>query len=400
LPLSFQPIKPLLQTGTNAASRWLSYIGLAIGVLLLLCSLQMFINIQHMLEGNVIRKNGFDFISVTKRVTNETMGNAELNVFSVKEIEQMKAQPFIDDAAPLLANEFHAQLSVIGIIRTDMFLESVRDEFIDTLPPSFSWQEGDANVPIILGSDFLEVYNVFSPGQGLPQLSRESAMRIPIVITCFGKGRRIDFNANVVAFSDRINSVLVPKNFLEWTNRHLGELKQPGASRVFIKTADANNPELVSFLESKNYYVNKEKVRFGKEKRILQGVFSGLGIFGILVVALALMLFSFYLQLLIARSRDSLQLLLLLGYSPRWLGKNVSRQFIPVYIFIVLTALILTQGIQWAFYHFYLKIFDRPELTPFVHWSILLLAAILVLLSVLANFRLVRKSLAKLREFN
>ena len=34
--LSFKPIQPLLQTGTNTLSRWLSYIGLGIGVLLLL----------------------------------------------------------------------------------------------------------------------------------------------------------------------------------------------------------------------------------------------------------------------------------------------------------------------------------------------------------------------------
>lgn len=127
---------------------------------------------------------------------------------------------------------------------------------------------------------------------------------------------------------------------------------------------------------------------------ILQGIFSGLGIFGLLVVLMALMLFSFYLQLVIARSRQSLELLLTLGYSPVWLSKNVSRQFIPVYIIIVLSALAFTQLIQWAFHQFIM--FSRPELSSFVHWAVLLLALILVALSAFTNFRLVKRLLYRL----
>jgi hypothetical protein len=45
-------------------------------------------------------------------------------------------------------------------------------------------------------------------------------------------------------------------------------------------------------------------------KQIFQGIFSGLAVFGVMVIILALLLFSFYLQLVIARSRESLKLLL------------------------------------------------------------------------------------------
>ena len=102
MALSFKPIRPLLQTGTNAASRWFSYIGLGIGVLLLLCSIQMYINIQQILKES-IRKNGYDFISITKTVTNETMGQPEKNLFSQAEIDEIKSKPFIEDVAPLVS---------------------------------------------------------------------------------------------------------------------------------------------------------------------------------------------------------------------------------------------------------------------------------------------------------
>ncbi|MEO5782381.1 MAG: hypothetical protein ABIQ07_03865, partial [Ginsengibacter sp.] len=69
-----QTILPLLNTNKNKISKWLSYFGLGIGVVLLLSSMQMFININSLLKENNSKKNGFDFISVTKVITNENMG--------------------------------------------------------------------------------------------------------------------------------------------------------------------------------------------------------------------------------------------------------------------------------------------------------------------------------------
>jgi hypothetical protein len=87
-------------------------------------------------------------------------------------------------------------------------------------------------------------------------------------------------------------------------------------------------------------------------------------------------------------------LLLLLGYSPNWLSKNVSRQFIPVYIFIVLAALVLTQLLQWAFHH--TVMYDRPELSSAVNWIVVVIGAVLIVLSIITNYRLVRKLVYKL----
>ena len=397
MSLSFKPIQPLLQTGTNASSRWFSYIGLGIGVLLLLCSIQMFINIQKLLKEGSIRKDGFDFVSITKTITNETMGQPEKNLFNKSEVDELQQQPFIDGVSPLVANEFRVTLSAGSMLpfRTDMFLESLDNDFIDTIPKNFTWQQGQTNIPIILSSDFFEIYNVFAPKQGLPQVSKETAIGIPVQITCYGPNfQELVFTGNIVAFSDRINSVLVPKNFLEWANSTLSNKQDVRASRVFLKLKDINDPKLIQFLDSKNYKINRDKTLLGRNKIVLQGIFSGLGIFGLLVVVLALMLFSFYLQLVIARSRQSLELLLTLGYSPAWLGNNVSKQFIPVYIIIVLSALAITQLMQWAFHHFIM--FNRPELSSFVHWAVLLVALLLIILSAITNFRLVKKLLYKL----
>jgi hypothetical protein len=395
--VSFKPIRTLLQTGTNTSSRWFSYIGLGIGVLLLLCSIQMYINIQQLLGGENQRKEGSDFISISKTITNETMGQLEKNLFNENDIKDISNKPFIQGVSPLTANRFRVQLSAGDIIpfSTDMFLESLDDKFIDTVPPNFNWKEGQDYVPIVFSSDFLEIYNVFAPGYGLPQLSESTASQVMVYITCFGQnGEKQTFRASIVALSDRVNSIIVPKNFLEWANNKFGNTTDVKASRLYIKTQDANNPDFLSYLQQKNYKVNKDKTKFGRVKQVLQGIFSGLGIFGLLVVILALMLFSFYLQLMIARSKDNLQLLLMLGYSPNWLSKNVSKQFIPVYVMVVLFAVVLTEGMQWAFHHF--AMFDRPELSSMLHWAVLGTAVFLIALSLLTNYRMVKKLLYKL----
>ena len=251
MSLSYKTIKPLLLTGTSTSSRWLSYAGLAIGVLLLLCSLQMFINIQQLLERNNIRKDGYDFLSITKKVTNENMGQD--NRFDMKDIDEMKAQPFIENAAALTPNRFKVIASAGDMIpfSSDIFIEALDDEFIDTVPPNFTWKEGQEVVPVIFSSDFLEMYNVFAPSYGLPQLSEATASNVVLNLRVEGRLGEQNFRAMIVAFSDRVNSFLVPKTFLDWANKNLEGVDSVKASRVFIKTKDANNPELLKYLDSK-----------------------------------------------------------------------------------------------------------------------------------------------------
>jgi ABC-type lipoprotein release transport system permease subunit len=394
LSLSYKTIRPLLFTGTNVASRWFSYIGLGIGVILLLCSLQMFVNIQQLLRETNVRKNGFDYVSISKIVTNQSMGQD--NRFSAAELREIKALPYVADAAPLISNRFKVTATAGTVIpfATDIFIEALDVNFIDTVPPGFSWREGQEVVPVIFSSDFLEMYNVFAPSWDLPQLSKETASTINIYLRCVGKLGAKVFRASIVGFSDRVNSILVPTSFLEYANNLLEGNEAVKSSRIFVKTADVSNSNLAKYFDEKNYRVNKERTLFGRSKQALQGIISGLGIFGLLVIVLALMLFSFYLQLVIARSKDNLQLLLTLGYSPSWLSNKMARQFVPVYVFVVLTGLAFTQAMQWAFHHYVM--YNRPELSSYVHWSVATTALFLILLSIVTNFRMVRRLLHKI----
>lgn len=389
--LSFRSIEPFLDTAQNRSSRIFSYTGLWIGVLLLLCAAQMFINVTQLLKEKNPRKDGYDFIPVTKTITNQNMGSD--NRFSEAEISELKSKPFIIDAAPLVSNQFRAKASAGSIIpfSTELFLESIQNNFLDTLPPSFTWKQGQLDVPIIFSADFLEMYNVFAPAQELPQLSESSISAVNIILECYGPGGMQQFRGHIVGVSDRINSVLVPESFLLWANSTFGNTVKTPAARVFIKTNDANNPAFLQFLQQKNYHINKDKTKFGRVKHILQAVVSGLGGFAILVILMAMMLFSFYLQLMVARSRDNIRLLLLLGYSPGWLSKTVSKKWIPAYVIIILLALAAASIFQFIFHENF-----RANLHPFLHWSVWVIAFGLLLLCVTVNYAIIKKLLRRL----
>lgn len=396
MALSFKPIRPLLQARTAGWSGVFSFVGLGIGVLLLLCCVQMYINLEQLTREGNVRRNGFDYIPIAKKLTPELMRGPDKNFFTDADLADLKQQTFTLAVSPLVANQFRVQLSAGQLIpfTTELFLESLDDDFIDTLPPSFSWSEGQETVPIIISADFFEIYSVFAQGQGLPQFSREAATSIRVFITCFGNGREVTFPGRIVAFSDRVNSILVPKTFMEKANQAFGPGGKTPSSRVFIKTRDANDPALLQYLDAKKYEINKEKTILGRNKMIIQHVLSGLGIVGLLVVLLALLLFSFYLQLIIARSSDNLQLLLTLGYSPAWLSQKVARRFVPIYVIVVLIAVLLTGILQWSFYHGVLL--ERPGVSPWLHYSIPAAGLLLIVLAAYTNYRTVRRLLARL----
>lgn len=392
MALSYKNIEPLIISGKNIFSKWLGYFGLAIGILLLLVSIQMFVNIQQLLKQNNPRKSGgYDFISISKTITNSNMGKD--NTFTTADLEKLKEQPTIAGVAPLISNKFRVRATAGDIIpfSTDLFLESIDNNYIDTVPETFTWQPGQITVPIIFSSDFLEMYNVFAPAQDLPQLSAKTISSVNIILECSGPYGTQNFKGNIVALSDRINSLLVPQTFMNWSNWHFMQDTSVHASRVYIETKDANDPHLISYLDQQNYHLNKDKIKFSRIRSILQNIISALGIFGILVIILALLLFSFYLQLMIAKSKDNLQLLLTLGYSPGWLANSVAKTWLPVYLSIIIAALIITEILHLLFMQ--LPFVKADNLSYILHWSVWLTAIFLFALTVIINQKLVKKEL-------
>lgn len=370
--------------------------GLGLGLVIVLTALQMFFNIRTLLHTEAPSHSAdFDFISISKIITNENMGQD--NRFTTADIDLLKSNLEITAVGPLYSNRFGANISAGSVLpfSSELFMESLDNSFLDTIPADFSWQPGQNFVPLIFSSDFLEMYNVFAPAQGLPQVSAQTISSINVQLDCYGAKGRQRFTARITGLSDRVNSILVPENFLKWGNLFLAGDSTPLVSRVYIKTRDINNPALLSFLQVHDFYVNKDKVRFGRLRGVLQKVTAAIGVFGGIVLVLALLLFIFYLELIIARGRNSINLLLQIGYSPQKLSRGFTRYFLPSYLTIGIIALLVTVVAQFLFAQIN---FGGTSVSALIHPAVLITSIILILLILWVSALMVKREIMEMSK--
>ena len=144
--------------------------------------------------------------------------------------------------------------------RADLFFESIPDSFLDQNPRFWNWEKNASFVPIIVPKFYLDLWNFgLAPSRTeYPSLSEKTASSMPIEIF-IGEDQSVRLIGKFVAFSKRINSVLVPEGFLRWANLAYetedresyfflwdnGEIKGPPVSLAELKNRPLSQLELL-----------------------------------------------------------------------------------------------------------------------------------------------------------
>ena len=81
----------------------------------------------------------------------------------------------------------------------------------------------------------------------------QGVRQVTIDITIRGNGQERTFTGRIIGFSERINSVLVPEDFMAFANKNFGDQPDLGASRLLLKVANPYDQNLTHFLEEKGY---------------------------------------------------------------------------------------------------------------------------------------------------
>jgi len=326
---------------------WAALTALFIGTTLLLLSVVIWWNFRELLYGKDQNDTlGSTFMVIGKRVTEENMGNAKATVFSQQDIADLKTAPEVQETGIIGSNHFPVYATMGGKLAfaTDLPLESVPDQFIDKMPDTWKWQPGSTDLPIIVSSQFLDIYNyVFAPSQGLPQLSEGSVKSIALTLKV-GRGDSTEtVTAHVVGFSDRIGSVLAPQSFIDYGNKRYGK---PGIeeapSQVILKTKDPSDTKFGDFLQQHNYTTNSQNLRWSRIRAIVEVVTSATGILALLLMGIGTLVFILFIELTIARAQASLTLLLQIGYGPHYLSKFMINRFLPMVLGTVIAAMVVT----------------------------------------------------------
>jgi hypothetical protein len=152
-----------------------------------------------------------------------------------------------------------------------------------------------------------------------------------------GLNEKQTYPGKIIGFSNRINSILVPYDFLTWANERFGYLKKEAPSRIILVANDPTNPEIVNYIDQNGYDTIREKLKSSRLNIILKFVLNFLILIASIIIGLAFLIFMLSLQLMISRSAEKIRRLNKLGFHPF----EISRPYIIV---LLLLLLIVTAG--------------------------------------------------------
>ena len=384
-----QLLRKIIRTGVGRTRFIMAGAGLAIAMLLILSAVQIQVNYNELLYGKNNQDSIANFLVVNKIID----GNKRDNTLSDEEISKLKKQPFIDAVGLLTASRFKVSAQSPSDnfpFYTDLFFESVPDEFIDVQSKEWTWQPGSTTIPLIIPNQFLDLYNFgFAPSQNLSQLTQSMVMALPIVLNVEFQGQPVRFTGKVAGFSDRISSVLVPQNFLEMANKQFGTQGKTRSSRVVIRTTDPGNPELVNYLKENGLATDADKTRFSQYRKIVNTVVGASWVTGAVMLLFALLVFSLFIQLTIAATKNEINLLITLGTSPAQLQKFLMKQFLPANVIITLLCLLAVAILQFALQSFLRN--QNMYISPWVSVFTIVAAALVLAVLWIVNFTTIRK---------
>lgn len=231
------------------------------GMVIVLLSAQFYKDVVPIFtEGDSFMKK--DYMTATKKIS--TLGSfaGKSNTFSSEEIEELKKQPFTRSVGAFTPSQFKVSAGLgmqeAGIhLSTEMFFEAVPDKFVDVSLDKWHFDENTHTIPIIIPRNYLNLYNFgFAQSRSLPKLSEGLMSLIQMDILMRGNGRVEQYKGNIVGFSNRLNTILVPQSFMNWANQNFAPDSQPDPSRLII---EVNNPLMPPLQSISNKRVMRQK---------------------------------------------------------------------------------------------------------------------------------------------
>lgn len=293
-----------------------------VGLLIILLGFQFYQDIQ----GFFSSREGFmkkDYLIVSKQLGNGVSLTGKSGTFTSAEISDLKKQEFTESVGVFTPADFQVScdmdMSSLGLqFGSQMFFESVPDEYVDFTSDQWSFDEGDTFIPIILPRNYLNLYNFgFAQTRGLPKISESIIGMVSLDITIKGEFSTDKYKGRIVGFSNRLNTILVPDKFMKWANDKYGSGQEMNPSRLIFEVKNPTDDAIVKYFEDKKYETEEDKLAQGKTTWFLKMLVGAVMSVGGLILGLALYILMLSIYLLVQKNTTKLENLLLIGYSPR-----------------------------------------------------------------------------------
>ncbi|MCR4774558.1 MAG: ABC transporter permease [Prevotella sp.] len=337
-----------------------------------------------------------DYLIISKKVGAATTISGRSDQFSAADIDDMESQAFVESLGKFTSSNYrvNAEMSVQGteILNSELFFESVPDKFVDAPLDGWKWHEGDDVVPVILPRTYITMYNFgFAKSRSLPKISDGLAGLIDMQLRIHGNGKDGNFKGKVIGFSNRLNTILVPQSFMDWSNKQYSAEDVEAPTRLIVEVGNPADDQVTQYIDRKGYEVDADKLNAEKTMFFLKMIVSMVLVVGLVISALSFYILMLSIYLLVQKNADKMKNLLLIGYSPSNVALPYQLLTVGLNISVLIIAMVILFFIRGYYMDVILNLF--PELDSSSIMPTLLLGLGLFAIVSLINVLAIRKKI-------
>ncbi|WP_308242397.1 ABC transporter permease [uncultured Prevotella sp.] len=290
------------------------------GVMIILFGFQFYNDVVPVFtSGDSFMKNNYLIVSKTIGTANALSGQS--NTFANSEIDELKEQKFVSGVGRFTSAAYKVDATMgvkgVNILNSELFLESVPDKFVDVPLDKWQYDEGSKTVPIILPRSYITMYNFgFAQSRSLPKISEGLVGMVDFTLFVHGNGKEGQFKGRVIGFSSRLNSILVPQSFMEWSNKEYSADIDNQPTRLIVEVDNPTDSKVTTYMENHGYDTADNNTDAEKITYFLKLLVSIVMVVGLVISVLSFYILMLSIYLLVQKNSTKLENLLLIGYSP------------------------------------------------------------------------------------
>lgn len=340
-----------------------------------------------------------DYIVLSKKIGAAGTFSGNTKTFSNEEYERLAEQKFVSKIGKFTSTEYRvdASMSVGGanLFNTELFFESVPDEFVDIPMDKWKYDPRTHVVPIILPRSYITMYNFgFAQSHSLPKISDGVMGMVDFNLFIRGNGHADQYKGKIVAFSNRLNTILVPQDFMDWSNKRYAPDSETLSTRLILEVSNPADDGLTKYAEQNGYDLSDNNLDTGKTTYFLRMLVFMVITVGVIISVMSFFMLILSIYLLVQKNVSKLENLLLIGYS----SANIAKPYQLLAVSLNFVALIVVWIILYFIRSYYMDVL--MTLFPGVSDGTLLYSVVLgVLLFVvisLINIIVIRRKINEL----
>ena len=161
------------------------------------------------------------------------------------------------------------------------------------------------------------MYNFgFAQSRQLPKISEGLASMIDVKLFIRGNNKSKELRGRVIGFSNKLNTILVPQSFMEWSNGIYSSSSKQSPTRLIFEVDNPTDNKITSYLESHGLELDKGDLNTEKTASFLRLLVTIVMAVGLLISILSFYILMLSIYLLVQKNASKLENLLLIGYSP------------------------------------------------------------------------------------